>query len=124
MSARMIDPANDPIRPGSSERVRIRFDGEELEGIEGQSIAGVLLANGRQSWRVTPNGEPRGVFCGIGVCFDCLCEVDGMPDVRACQRTAVDGQIVEIQRDRLPTQHEELRGQHDGLRAQLGADDA
>lgn len=82
-------------KSGAEEAVRITVDGEPVEGIAGQSIAGVLLGSGRLSWRETAvSGKPRGVFCGIGVCFDCLVTVDGVPDVRACQRRACDGDEV------------------------------
>ncbi len=89
-------------RTGAGKRaerpVRITVDGEGVEGIEGQSIAGVLLGSGRISWRETAvAGKPRGLFCGIGVCFDCLVTVDGVPDVRACQRRACDGDEVSSQ---------------------------
>ncbi|BDZ56143.1 (2Fe-2S)-binding protein [Agromyces marinus] len=70
--------------------VRISFEGEELSGREGQTIAGVLIAAGHRSWR-TADGAERGVFCGIGVCQDCVVTVNGVESVRACQRTAVDG---------------------------------
>ncbi|WP_282859558.1 (2Fe-2S)-binding protein [Pseudoclavibacter helvolus] len=89
-------------RTGAGKRaerpVRITVDGESVEGIEGQSIAGVLLGSGRISWRETAvAGKPRGLLCGIGVCFDCLVTVDGVPDVRACQRRACDGDEVSSQ---------------------------
>ncbi|MEU8817575.1 (2Fe-2S)-binding protein [Actinoplanes sp. NPDC048796] len=70
-------------------------DDVPLAGLAGQTIAGVLMAAGRQSWRTTGRrSRPRGVFCGIGVCFDCLVTVNGLPDVRACQRHAADGDEV------------------------------
>jgi len=74
--------------------VRIRFDGAELNGRDGQTIAGVLLGAGRRSWR-TAAGAERGVFCGIGICQDCIVTVNGVEGVRACQRTACDGDLVE-----------------------------
>ncbi|MCD5346869.1 (2Fe-2S)-binding protein [Agromyces sp. H3Y2-19a] len=74
--------------------IRISFDGDEVLGREGQTIAGVLLASGRRSWR-TADGEERGVFCGIGVCQDCVVTVNGVGSVRACQRTACDGDAIE-----------------------------
>jgi predicted molibdopterin-dependent oxidoreductase YjgC len=65
--------------------VRFVFDGRELQAEAGQSIAAALLAAGIRSWRTTRvEGAPRGLFCGIGVCFDCLVEVNGRPGVRAC----------------------------------------
>ncbi|MEO3823912.1 (2Fe-2S)-binding protein [Actinomadura sp. B10D3] len=77
--------------------LRITVDGETLAGREGQTIAGVLLACGLRSWRRSPTGTPRGVFCGIGVCFDCLVTVNGVRDVRACLRRARDGDAVTTQ---------------------------
>ncbi|MEO6089456.1 MAG: (2Fe-2S)-binding protein [Umezawaea sp.] len=77
----------------------ITVDGEPYEVPEGRTLAGVLIAAGRVSWRTTRNGgRPRGVFCGIGVCFDCLVVVNDVPDVRACQRFPVDGDTVRTQR--------------------------
>jgi predicted molibdopterin-dependent oxidoreductase YjgC len=76
----------------------VRFDGEEVEAHEGQTVAGVLLAKGIRSWRTTRGeGRPRGLFCGIGVCFDCLVRVNGVPDVRACQRLVADGDDIRTQ---------------------------
>ncbi|MFI9030662.1 (2Fe-2S)-binding protein [Streptomyces sp. NPDC053560] len=85
-------PGQRPERP-----LRITVDGEPVTGIAGQSIAGVLLAAGRTSWRTARSGAPRGVFCGIGVCFDCVLTVNGVPDVRACRRRAADGDVVATQ---------------------------
>ncbi|WP_370949455.1 (2Fe-2S)-binding protein [Amycolatopsis sp. cg5] len=80
-----------------TERIQLTVDGEPLTGFAGQSVAGVLLASGRMSWRTTRSGAPRGVFCGIGACFDCLLTVNGVPDVRACRRSAVDGDEIRTQ---------------------------
>ena len=82
---------------GGGTPLRITVDGVPLTGVTGQTIAGVLLAAGRVSWRWSPSGGPRGVFCGIGVCFDCLVTVNGARDVRACRRRAHDGDIVTTQ---------------------------
>ena len=76
----------------------VTVDGEPVPGVEGQTIAGLMLAQGRLAWRQTARtGRPRGLFCGIGVCFDCLVVVNGLRDVRACQRRAVDGDVVETE---------------------------
>ncbi|MDR5701565.1 (2Fe-2S)-binding protein [Agromyces aerolatus] len=106
MSARMLPPANDPVRPGATNELTIVVDGEPLTGLAGQTIAGVALANGRLEWRRTSAQErPRGLFCGIGVCFDCIVTVNGSRDVRACQRRAADGDVITTQHDELPEAH-------------------
>ncbi|NWF30573.1 (2Fe-2S)-binding protein [Streptomyces sp. PKU-EA00015] len=96
MSPRRVPAGSDPV--GRRDRpLRITVDGEPLEGAHGQTVAGVLLASGRQSWRRGPSGAPRGVFCGIGVCFDCLVTVNAERDVRACRRRVRDGDVVTTQ---------------------------
>ncbi|AIG77067.1 Hypothetical protein AJAP_21045 [Amycolatopsis japonica] len=96
MSGWLLPRDRDPV--GRTDRpIRITVDGEPVTGIEGQSVAGMLLAAGRTSWRTTRSGAPRGVFCGIGACFDCLLTVNDVPDVRACRRPAADGDEVRTQ---------------------------
>jgi len=77
--------------------IEITVDGETVTGLAGQTVAGVLLGAGRLSWRATRSGAPRGVFCGIGACFDCLLTVNGVADVRACRRRAADGDEIRTQ---------------------------
>jgi hypothetical protein len=103
MTARVLPPDEDPIRPAPADRLTVQFQGEALSGVQGQTLAGVILGSGRLDWRRTSReGRPRGLFCGIGVCFDCLVVVNGQRDVRACQRRARNGDTVEIQHDELP----------------------
>jgi len=79
--------------------VRLTFDGDEIFGFEGQTLAAALLAAGRRAWRFTSRrGEPRGIFCGMGICLDCLVEVDGRPNVRACLTPVAEGMRVATQR--------------------------
>src|SRR5687768_5192873 len=73
----------------------IRFDGAEIKARPGDTIAAALIANGMGSQGAAKNGEPRGVFCGMGVCHDCLVTVDGRAAVRSCMTKASDGMVVE-----------------------------
>ena len=103
MAARMLPAHRDPIRPKATTPIEISVDGDPVAGVDGQTIAGMVLATGRLAWRRTSaDGRPRGLFCGIGVCFDCIVTVNGERDVRACQRRANDGDVVESQHDELP----------------------
>lgn len=111
----MVPSHEDPIRPDHPITLSITVDGEVITGLQGQSVAGVIMANDRLGFRQTAKHDrPRGVFCGIGVCFDCLVEVNGLRDVRACQRKARDGDIVITQGNSGPEDPEwrgrELRG--------------
>lgn len=103
MVSRRIPATSDPVAPATAEALRIELDGSPVDGLHGQTIAGVLLGSGVLAWRRTSGSDrPRGVFCGIGVCFDCIVTVNGQRDVRACQRRATDGDRIETQHDELP----------------------
>lgn len=105
MTSRAVDPRRDPSRPRPAPEVTITFEGRDLHGISGQTVAGVLLANGITSWRTTSVGSrPRGAFCGIGVCFDCLVTVDDRRDVRACLSRPSGGETITRQHDLPPAQ--------------------
>ncbi|WSK73474.1 (2Fe-2S)-binding protein [Streptomyces sp. NBC_01276] len=76
----------------------VTFDGRELTAQEGQSIAAVLWNAGILAWRTTrEGGSPRGAFCGIGACYDCLVTVNGRPNQRACLVPARPGDSVTTQ---------------------------
>ncbi len=77
--------------------VTITVDGAPVRAYLGETVAGALLAEGRRVWRRTPQGEPRGLFCGMGICFDCTVTVDGIPYVRACLTPVSDGMVVKTE---------------------------
>ncbi len=67
-----------------SDTVTITFDGLPVQARRGESLAAALAGAGIHTLRTTRSGRPRGLFCGMGVCQDCLVEVDGRPNQRAC----------------------------------------
>lgn len=80
---------------GPSPSGSLSFDGRPVPFVEGQTLGAALMAAGISSWRTTRRrAEPRGLFCGIGVCYDCIVTVDGLRSRRACVTPAHDGQVV------------------------------
>ena len=78
--------------------VTVTIDGKPYEAFEGEMIAAVLMANGIRVHRHTAKRhEPRGVFCGIGQCTDCVMTVDGKPNVRTCITPVSAGMVIETQ---------------------------
>lgn len=74
------------------------FDGRAIAFRPGQTVGAALVAAGTISWRVTRvTGRPRGLFCGIGVCFDCLVTVDDVANQRACLVLARENMQVQTQ---------------------------
>jgi predicted molibdopterin-dependent oxidoreductase YjgC len=71
--------------------ISLEIDGMVVNAAAGDTIATVLLAHGVQVFGYDERHQPRGIFCGMGVCFDCLVTVDGIADVRACMTLAEEG---------------------------------
>ncbi|NLY10893.1 MAG: (2Fe-2S)-binding protein [Firmicutes bacterium] len=96
MDNRVIDH---PILDKEEEQwVTITVDGKEIKARTSETIAAALLANGIRVHRYTiKRKEPRGIFCGIGQCTDCVMTVNGIPNVRTCITYVEDGMVVETQ---------------------------
>ncbi|MBP2650855.1 MAG: Beta-grasp domain [Firmicutes bacterium] len=79
-------------------RVTFSHDGNIIEGFEGEPISAALKAAGVMVHRHTQKyGAPRGIFCAIGRCTDCVMVVDGKPNIRTCITPLAEGMIVETQ---------------------------
>ncbi len=78
--------------------VTIELDGEPLTAQAGDTVAAAMLTAGVGHTRTTPvGGKPRLPYCMMGVCFDCLMEIDGMPNRQACLVRVRDGMKVRRQ---------------------------
>ena len=75
-------------------RVRVSLDGQALDLPEGANLAAALLAAGITTFRATHvSAAPRGPFCMMGACFDCLIEVGGVTR-QACMMQVSDGLVL------------------------------
>ena len=77
-----VDPGPCPLK--------LSFEGRPVPARPGETLAAALTAAGELVLRLTRGGAGRGLFCGMGVCQDCLVEVDGVPNRRACM-TRIEG---------------------------------
>lgn len=81
-----------------AEEVTIYFDGRPIQARKGETIAAALTNAGVRSFRYTAKyHEPRGIFCAIGRCTDCMMIVDGQPNVRTCITLVCDGMYLKTQ---------------------------
>lgn len=71
--------------------VTISVDGASRQAHLGETVAAALIAGGEVAIRRTRGGSARGLYCGMGVCFECLMVVDGVPNTRACMTWVRDG---------------------------------
>lgn len=79
-------------------RVLISVDGRTIEAFEGEPIVAALIAAGIHICRITKKrNEPRGLFCAIGRCTDCMMTVNGVPNVRTCITPVEENMKIETQ---------------------------
>lgn len=89
-----------PILGSEEEKRLVSFtlDGKPMLGYEGEPIAAALKAAGVMTHRYTAKQhKPRGLFCAIGRCTDCVMIVDGKPNVRTCITPLCEGMQVQTQ---------------------------
>ena len=79
-----------------TDTVRITVDGRPLDVPAGRTVAAALmLEQQRLGWRASRvSDRPRGLFCGIGICFDCTAAIDGVHGLRTCLVEVTDGMSV------------------------------
>lgn len=74
---------------------RLEVNGAAMTAMGGQSLAAALVDHGMWAIRRNQiNGDARGPYCGMGVCFECEVEVDGRKHTRACMTDVADGMVV------------------------------
>jgi len=87
-------PILGPLRQG--ETCSVWVDSRLISAREGEPVLAAMLAAGLVVMRWTEKrGTPRGLFCGIGLCTDCMVTIDGTPNVRSCITPARDGMRIE-----------------------------
>ena len=85
-------------KPEKGKKVSFYYNGQVVEGYEGEPIAAALMNAGVWAHRYTrKRKEPRGVFCAIGRCTDCVMVVDGEANVRTCITPLKEGMRVQTQ---------------------------
>ena len=78
--------------------VTISIEGREVSAPIGDSVAAAMLMAGFGHARTTPiSGSPRAPYCMMGICFDCLVEIDGIANQQACQTLVREGMQIRLQ---------------------------
>ncbi len=87
--------SSDNIRRGAE--IEVTLNGNKIKGFEGETVATLMMAENMVAMRTTTEGQPRGIYCGMGVCFDCLVVVDDVANTRACMTWLKPGMKIETQ---------------------------
>ncbi|MBU8910332.1 MAG: (2Fe-2S)-binding protein [Desulfobacterales bacterium] len=78
---------NQNLRISSVQRgpkITLMVNDIKIAAYEGESVHAALIAAGIRNFRTSKTGAPRGVFCGMGICYECLVTINNIPDQRAC----------------------------------------
>ena len=77
-------------------KIQVIVDDKRIEAFEGETVAAALLTAGITTFRHSQkNKEPRGLYCGMGICYECLVTINGVHAQRACITTIEDGMRIE-----------------------------
>jgi sarcosine oxidase subunit alpha len=88
------------IDDSNAKGVTLTIEGKRITAPAGTTVAGAMLTAGFDHFRTTAvSGARRAPFCMMGTCFDCLVEIDGVPNRQACQTTVCQGMRVKLQYD-------------------------
>ena len=83
------------------EKVTIFINGRKTPAYRGETVWAALIASGRKVLKRSARlGEGRGAFCGMGICYECLVTVNGVPNQRACMAEVEDRMEIEIHEPR------------------------
>lgn len=79
------------------EAVTLLVNGKAVTAYRGETVHAALLAAGYRVLRKSKTGtEFRGFLCGMGVCYECMVTINGLPDQRACMRQVEDRMEIRI----------------------------
>lgn len=79
-------------------QVSININGKPFNVPAGETVAAAVLVSGISPTRITPvSSSPRAPFCLMGLCYECLMVINGLPNQRACQQQVAEGMIIESQ---------------------------
>lgn len=80
-------------------QITITVNSEIMTAYEGESVHAALIAANVKTLRKTAKGENRGIFCGMGICYECLVTINNRPDQRACMTPLVEGMEIVTSED-------------------------
>lgn len=88
-------PSNQNLSRGRE--IEVILNGNKIKAFEGETVATMMMAENLVAMRTTTELQLRGVYCGMGVCFDCLVVVDGIANTRACMTWLKPGMNIATQ---------------------------
>lgn len=78
------------------ERINLTVDGKPIDAYKGETVAAAMLAAGIRTFHKShKHQQPRSLYCGMGICYECLVTINGVHAQRACVTLVEDGMQIE-----------------------------
>ena len=107
-----------PSGSPSASEVHLTINDREISVPAGTSVWAAMAQAGETITRLSPVTEQeRSAYCAMGVCFECLVEIDGMPNRQACLTQVQDG--MSVQRQEITQTSEALASDNNGNAVQI-----
>ena len=78
----------------NTKKINFYFENKKLEAIDGETISSALIRNGYKKFRIDKEGKDRGIYCNMGVCNECILNVNGNPSIKSCSTKITNNDIV------------------------------
>jgi predicted molibdopterin-dependent oxidoreductase YjgC len=89
------------LNKNKGKSIDIKFEGKLIQAMVGDTVAAALMVAGINKFHNSPvSEEPRGPYCMMGVCFECLVEIDGVGHQQACLVSVKDGMVIKREETR------------------------
>jgi len=73
-----------------AKKINFYFENNQLEAYEGETISSALIRNGYKKFRIDKEGKDRSVYCNMGVCNECILNVNGNPSIKSCSTKVIN----------------------------------
>lgn len=78
--------------------IQFFLDGKPVQAFEGETVATAIFASGKRDLRISANlSEKRSVYCGVGVCYECVMTINNVPNTRSCRTLVKENMDVKTQ---------------------------
>ena len=82
----------------NSKKIKFSFENKEYEALEGETVASALTRNGIKDFRKDKSNNYRGVYCNMGICNECIVEINGNQSIKSCTTNIKENDKILIQK--------------------------
>ena len=82
----------------NSKKIKFTFENKEYEAYAGETVASALTRNDIKNFRKDKNNGHRGIYCNMGICNECIVEINGNQSIKSCTANIQENDKIFIQK--------------------------